>query len=424
MQEHPITQPLQELPIEQSPPQERAACKKPRRLSGANPAKKASTRGRRSSARPARGATRVEARRAQPLKEPTDAKSSPQPLKGPTEVKSSARPLKAPTEAKKNAQPLKGPIEAEHSAQPLKQPTETRNGTWPRVPDYYLKLGGLAVLFGLLVLIAVIALGHHPGERRIATNEITVRPQVKQPEKNKTASLPQTKEPETAKEIEPAASPKVKEAETEESASPETERLVAVPLPRKREAAAVPLPRKRDIETPLSTAEHRVRNAPPGVIISARTGARAHVGARYAARFQAYIDDLEANYGARVLFMGGIRRGHCSPRHEHPCGKALDVCQLSRGVVDRRCNLPAPAVLGRVAASHGLFEGGRWCDSDYGHAQVDVTAPSCDIRRARARARASVQRQTNEVSARSAHTHRRANEALAQRARMNSPGQW
>jgi hypothetical protein len=30
-----------------------------------------------------------------------------------------------------------------------------------------------------------------------------------------------------------------------------------------------------------------------------------------------------------------------------------------------------------VAASHGLFEGGRWCDSDYGHAQIGVTAAAC-----------------------------------------------
>ncbi|MGB8555920.1 MAG: hypothetical protein WCD73_21600, partial [Pseudolabrys sp.] len=62
---------------------------------------------------------------------------------------------------------------------------------------------------------------------------------------------------------------------------------------------------------------------------------------------------------------------------------ALDVCQLRRGVVDRRCNLP-----GRVTLGHGLFEGGRWCNSDYGHAQVDVTAAGCGERRVR-----TVQRQ-------------------------------
>jgi len=117
-----------------------------------------------------------------------------------------------------------------------------------------------------------------------------------------------------------------------------------------------------------------------GVVISHNTGAHTHVGAAYVARFQAYIDDLENNYGAKVLFMGGIRRGRCSIYSEHPCGKALDVCQLRRGVVDPRCHLPNRAALGRIAASHGLFEGGRWCDSDYGHAQVGVTAPACGDR--------------------------------------------
>jgi hypothetical protein len=96
--------------------------------------------------------------------------------------------------------------------------------------------------------------------------------------------------------------------------------------------------------------------------------------------FQAYIDDLENNHGARVLFMNGIRPGRCSPASEHPCGKALDVCQRRRGVVDPRCNLPTRVALGRIASVHGLFEGGRWCNSDYGHAQVGVTAAACGDR--------------------------------------------
>jgi len=108
-----------------------------------------------------------------------------------------------------------------------------------------------------------------------------------------------------------------------------------------------------------------------GVIVSSKTGAHARVGIVYAARFQAYIDDLENNYGVRVLFMGGLRPGRCSMRSQHPCGKALDVCQHRRGVVDPSCHLPGRAELGKIAASHGLFEGGRWCNSDYGHAQVD-----------------------------------------------------
>jgi hypothetical protein len=120
-----------------------------------------------------------------------------------------------------------------------------------------------------------------------------------------------------------------------------------------------------------------------GIVISGKTGARARVGVAYAARFQAYIDDLETNHGARVLFMGGIRPGRCSIFSEHPCGKALDVCQVRRGAVDPRCNLPGRQVLGEIAASHGLFEGGRWCNSDYGHAQIGVTAAACSDRRVR-----------------------------------------
>jgi hypothetical protein len=114
-----------------------------------------------------------------------------------------------------------------------------------------------------------------------------------------------------------------------------------------------------------------------GFVVSSKTGARARVAVRYAARFQAYIDDLEHNYGARVLFMGGIRPGRCSNASEHPCGKAIDVCQLRRGVVDRRCNLPGRVLLGQIAAAHGLFEGGRWCNSDYGHTQVGAST-SCN----------------------------------------------
>lgn len=113
-----------------------------------------------------------------------------------------------------------------------------------------------------------------------------------------------------------------------------------------------------------------------GNVVSHKTGARATVGAKYAAKFQAYIDAVEAA-GARVLFMGGIRRGRCSSGHQHPCGMALDVCQKSRDRVDGRCRLPARHSLARIAASVGLFEGGQWCNGDYGHAQVQVSAPAC-----------------------------------------------
>lgn len=156
--------------------------------------------------------------------------------------------------------------------------------------------------------------------------------------------------------------------------------------------AAVPIASARrsrpGINRTIATAQHQpsaldANGNTAGVVISGKTGARVRVGIAYAARFQAYIDDLENNHGARVLFMGGIRPGHCSPSSEHPCGKALDVCQLRRGVVDSRCNLPGRRVLGEIAASHGLFEGGRWCNSDYGHAQIGVTAAACGDRRVR-----------------------------------------
>ena len=142
------------------------------------------------------------------------------------------------------------------------------------------------------------------------------------------------------------------------------------------------------IKRTIATAQHQpsaldANGNTAGIVISGKTGARARVGVAYAARFQAYIDDLETNHGARVLFMGGIRPGRCSIFSEHPCGKALDVCQVRRGAVDPRCNLPGRQVLGEIAASHGLFEGGRWCNSDYGHAQIGVTAAACSDRRVR-----------------------------------------
>ncbi|MHB1207894.1 MAG: M15 family metallopeptidase domain-containing protein [Rhodospirillaceae bacterium] len=107
-----------------------------------------------------------------------------------------------------------------------------------------------------------------------------------------------------------------------------------------------------------------------GVVRSGKTGATARVASRYRAAFQAYVDDVEAA-GGRVTFMGGIRRGPCSiPRSKHPCGMALDLCQFGRGIVDRRCALPRAAELARIAARHGMVEGGQWCHGDKGHAEI------------------------------------------------------
>jgi hypothetical protein len=133
-------------------------------------------------------------------------------------------------------------------------------------------------------------------------------------------------------------------------------------------------------------------NGNTSAFVRSKAGAIARVASRYVARFQAYIDDLEA-HGARILFMGGIRRGHCSSGSQHPCGSALDVCQLRRGVVDSRCRLPERREIARIAAAHGLFEGGRWCNSDYGHAQALASGGDCGARAAhRRRHRSHVER--------------------------------
>jgi len=131
---------------------------------------------------------------------------------------------------------------------------------------------------------------------------------------------------------------------------------------------------------------HAVRDANGNIahslvtIRSRKTGATARVDAQYASEFQSYVDDLEGR-GAVIRFMGGFRRGHCGSASLHPCGRALDVCQRARGRVDASCHLPRPSTLATIASSHGLFEGGRWCNSDYGHAQVGTTAAACSSSR-------------------------------------------
>ena len=177
---------------------------------------------------------------------------------------------------------------------------------------------------------------------------------------SKTARTPEARDATAAAATDPTASDPTAAAS---SAAAATDGAITAP---------VPLPASK----PRAAALDGNGNA-AGIVISSKTGARARVGVAYAARFQAYIDDLENNHGARVLFMGGIRPGRCRPASQHPCGKALDVCQLGWGRVDPRCKLPDRVTLGRIAATHGLFEGGRWCHSDYGHAQTSVTAAAC-----------------------------------------------
>jgi hypothetical protein len=177
---------------------------------------------------------------------------------------------------------------------------------------------------------------------------------------SKTAPTPEARDATVAAATDPTASGPTAAAT---GAATVTDSAIIAPVP-----VPAPKPRAAGLDGNGNAA---------GIIISSKTGARARVGVAYAARFQAYIDDLENNHGARVLFMGGIRPGRCRPASQHPCGKALDVCQLGWGRVDPRCKLPDRVTLGRIAATHGLFEGGRWCHSDYGHAQTSVTAAAC-----------------------------------------------
>lgn len=116
-------------------------------------------------------------------------------------------------------------------------------------------------------------------------------------------------------------------------------------------------------------------------VVSHKTGATARVADNFAGRFQGYINAIEAA-GGRVDFMGGWRRGHCSSGHQHPCGRALDVCQTGRDRVASSCHLPPRHELAAIAAAHGLWEGGQWRGTpDYGHAQVGESGSYMSARR-------------------------------------------
>ena len=98
-------------------------------------------------------------------------------------------------------------------------------------------------------------------------------------------------------------------------------------------------------------------------IVSGKTGARARVGVAQAARFQAYIDDLENNYGARVVFMAGIRpaavRSTANIRAERPwmCAN-FDVARLTRVAICRvaRCWARSPLHTACLRADAGVIQ--------------------------------------------------------------------
>jgi hypothetical protein len=121
-------------------------------------------------------------------------------------------------------------------------------------------------------------------------------------------------------------------------------------------------------------------NVAAGLVVSRKTGARAHVAPRMQPAAQALVDVLEAR-GASIRFMGGWRRGRCAPRHMHSCGLAIDLCQYGRGRVDPRCRLPGRLAEAAIAREVGLFSGGQWCNGDRGHFQQGVTASACGSNR-------------------------------------------
>lgn len=118
------------------------------------------------------------------------------------------------------------------------------------------------------------------------------------------------------------------------------------------------------------------RASGPGIVRSHKTGATARVSPRFAPIAQAVVDAMEAA-GATIKFMGGYRPGPCSPASLHPCGLAIDLCQLARGVVDRRCNMPSRSAENAIARANGAFSGGEWCNQDRGHIQMLNTAGRC-----------------------------------------------
>lgn len=94
---------------------------------------------------------------------------------------------------------------------------------------------------------------------------------------------------------------------------------------------------------------------------------RFRVAAAYAPAFKGFVDDFEQS-GGTIRFIGGFRSGHCWTGGLHPCGRAIDICQYSRGVVDRRCHWPRNTT--QLAHKWGLTDGATWRHGDRGHIEA------------------------------------------------------
>jgi len=99
--------------------------------------------------------------------------------------------------------------------------------------------------------------------------------------------------------------------------------------------------------------------------VRSKSGARTSVSSTYASKFQALISWLDSQ-GYPIKFLGGVRRGSCSQRSLHPCGKAIDINQVARGRVIKKF----PPGTDAYARSLGLVSGSGWCNQDTGHFQV------------------------------------------------------
>ena len=73
--------------------------------------------------------------------------------------------------------------------------------------------------------------------------------------------------------------------------------------------------------------------------------------------------------------MGEFGQGGVYLKANIPAEKLWTCVSSGGGRLTRAC--ARRVTLGRIAAAHGLFEGGRWCHSDYGHVQTSVTAAAC-----------------------------------------------
>jgi len=105
--------------------------------------------------------------------------------------------------------------------------------------------------------------------------------------------------------------------------------------------------------------------------VRAASGAIACVASHTAAKFQAFVTELEST-GYRIDFMGGWRaHGSCHGCNMHQRGLAIDINQTGRNRVTHRF----PAGVTAMAERHGLLHGAVWNNADAGHFELMSASP-------------------------------------------------